>query len=192
MGESDLVRIGRDPTAFEAFYRRHFEAVTRFVARRVDDPHTVADLTAESFLAAIGSVRTYRADRGSEVAWLFGVARHVVQAENRRAARERRAAHRSAGRRQLDDDDMARMEERIDAESSARRVYATLAGLPEGERALIELMSVDGLSVTEAAAALGIRPVTARVRLHRARKALSIPIAPPTASVAVAQPIEVR
>jgi RNA polymerase sigma-70 factor (ECF subfamily) len=33
-------------------------------------------------------------------------------------------------------------------------------------------MSVDGLTLAEAAAALNIRQVTARVRLHRARKAL--------------------
>ena len=36
----------------------------------------------------------------------------------------------------------------------------------------MELIAVDQLTVTEAAAALGIRQVTARVRLHRARKAL--------------------
>ncbi|MCW2918418.1 MAG: hypothetical protein JWN52_6486 [Actinomycetia bacterium] len=37
---------------------------------------------------------------------------------------------------------------------------------------MLKLIAVDGLSVIEAAAALGIRPVTARVRLHRARKVL--------------------
>lgn len=30
--------IGRDPDAFEAFYRRHVREVERFVARRVNDP----------------------------------------------------------------------------------------------------------------------------------------------------------
>jgi RNA polymerase sigma-70 factor (ECF subfamily) len=47
-----------------------------------------------------------------------------------------------------------------------------LQALPDGERAVLELVSVDGFTVAEAAAALGIRPVTARVRLHRARRAL--------------------
>lgn len=173
MAELGLRHIGRDPDAFEAFYREHFEAVTRFMARRVDDPHTVADLTAETFLAVVDSVHTYRSDKGSEVAWLFGIARHVVQKERRRAARELHAAQRSAHRRVLDAEDVARMEERIDAESTARRAGAALAALPEGQRALLELMTVDGLSVPEAAAALGIGNVTARVRLHRARRALA-------------------
>ena len=38
----DVRRIGTDPTAFEAFYRMHVEAVERFVVRRVDDPHRAA------------------------------------------------------------------------------------------------------------------------------------------------------
>ena len=59
-----------------------------------------------------------------------------------------------------------------DAESPGRRALAALERLPEGERAVMELIAVDQLTVTEAAAALGIRQVTARVRLHRARKSL--------------------
>ncbi|MEV0197926.1 sigma-70 family RNA polymerase sigma factor [Nonomuraea sp. NPDC050691] len=75
-------------------------------------------------------------------------------------------------RRLLDSDDVARLEEQIDAESRARRAFEAMAGLPEGERAVLELVAIDQLTVTEAAQALGIRHGTARVRLHRARRAL--------------------
>jgi RNA polymerase sigma-70 factor (ECF subfamily) len=51
-------------------------------------------------------------------------------------------------------------------------MYAALAGLPEGERAVFELIALDDLTPSQAAAVLGIRPVTARVRLHRARTTL--------------------
>jgi RNA polymerase sigma-70 factor (ECF subfamily) len=64
------------------------------------------------------------------------------------------------------------MHDRIDAAARARELYAALAGLPEGERAVFELTALDGMSPGEAAAVLGIRPVTARVRLHRARATL--------------------
>ncbi|WP_067465760.1 RNA polymerase sigma factor [Actinomadura macra] len=178
-----LAGVGGDPAAFEEFYRRHIEEVSRFVARRVRDPHTAADLTAEVFLAVIDSAHTYRPARGSELGWLYGVARNVVAAEHRRAAREAKAVRRIAGRRLLDAGDLARLEERIDAESAGRRTYEALAELPEGVRAVLELIMVDGLTITEAAAALGIRPVTARVRLHRARTAVraalpTLPAAP--------------
>ncbi len=107
MDPDELPRIAHDPEALESFYREHVEAVGRFVARRVDDPHTAADLTAEVFLAAIASAPGYRPDRGAPVAWLFGVARNVVSAEHRRASRERAANARIQGRRLLDDDDIA-------------------------------------------------------------------------------------
>jgi RNA polymerase sigma-70 factor (ECF subfamily) len=76
------------------------------------------------------------------------------------------------GSRLLDGDDVARIQERIDAAAQGRTLYAALARLPEGERAVLELVALDELSVAGAAAALGIRPVAARVRLHRARAAL--------------------
>lgn len=162
----------RDPALFAEFYRRHIDAVLRFVARRVDDPHTAADLTAEIFLAVIDSADRYRPGLGSETAWLYGIARNIVAAEHRRTAKERQLNHRIVGRRLLEPDDIARLEERLDAEREGRRALAALSGLPDGERALLELIVVDQLTVSEAAAALGIAQGTARVRLHRARRAL--------------------
>jgi len=191
MRPDELPRIGHDPGAFEAFYREHVEAVQRFVVRRVDEPLLAADLTAEVFLAAIAAAPAYRPDRGAPGAWLLGIARNLVAAEHRRAGRERRANARVEGRRLLEADDIARMQERIDAESRARELYAALDGLPEAERAVFELHALDGLSPSEAAAVLDIRPVTARVRLHRARTALRSRLAEPDAP-AITRPMEAR
>ncbi len=176
----DLTDMGRDPDLFEAFYREHVEAVQRFVARRVADPHLVADLTAEVFLAVIRSAHTYRAERGSVVGWLYGVAHNVVSAERRRRAREHRAHERVAGRRELTGEDVARIEDRIDAEAHARALGAAMDRLSGGERAVLELVVLDGLTVKDAAHALGVAPVTARVRLHRAKRALREHLAPAT------------
>jgi RNA polymerase sigma factor (sigma-70 family) len=172
MRPDELPRIAHDPAIFEAFYRAHVEDVQRFVVRRVADPHLAADLTAEVFLAAIDAAPSYQPDRGAPVAWLFGIARNVVSAEHRRAGRERRAQAEVDGRRLLEPDDVARMQDRIDAATRAREIHAALAQLPEGERAVFELIALDDLTPAEAAAVLGIRAVTARVRLHRARSAL--------------------
>jgi RNA polymerase sigma-70 factor, ECF subfamily len=169
-----LAAIADDPDVLEAFYRRHVSAVSAFIARRVDDPYLVADLTAEIFIAAIGSARTYHPGRGTERGWLYGIARNVLSSDRRRAAREHDAAGRFAGRRLLDDDDIARLDERIDAEGAARRARAALAGLSVDERAVLELVAIDGLAVQDAAAVLGIQPGTARVRLHRARRAAKL------------------
>jgi RNA polymerase sigma-70 factor (ECF subfamily) len=164
-----IARISTDPDAFEVFYRTHVDSVQRFVARRVSDPHLAADLVADIFLAAIDGASGYRTDRGSPGGWLFGVARNVIAAEFRRQAKDRQAVRRVSGHRHLDSDSLARIEERIDAERETRRLYDALASLPRRDRALMELVGVDGLSVTEAAAVLGMKPGAARVRLHRSR-----------------------
>jgi RNA polymerase sigma-70 factor (ECF subfamily) len=176
--------IASDPAAFEAFYRRHVTSVTRFIARRVTDPHLVADLTAEVFYAVIGSARNYQPARGSELGWLYGIARNVLAGDRRREALRLRAEHRAAGRRLLHDDDIVRLEERIDAESAARELYNALSALPENERAILELVAVDGLPLKDAAAALGIKPGAARVRMHRARRAARVALSSPQAEPA--------
>jgi RNA polymerase sigma-70 factor (ECF subfamily) len=168
----DLRRIAHDPEALGAFYLRHVEDVQRFVARRVDEPQLAADLTADVFVAAIESAGSYRPSRGRPIAWLFGVARIVVADERRRGAREERAMRRVAGRELLEADDIARMHARIDAAARARSLCNALQGLPEAQRSLLELTAIDGLTVAEAARCTGMRAVSARVTLHRARLAM--------------------
>ncbi|GAA1585220.1 sigma-70 family RNA polymerase sigma factor [Kribbella sancticallisti] len=175
-----LLQIGRDSAAFETFYREHIERVQRFIARRVDDPYLAADLTAEVFVAAINSAHSYRPARGTPTGWLYGVAQNVVSAERRRQTRELRANQRFSGRRLLTPDDVSRMEDRIDAEAQARQLLRAMDDLPAGERAVLELVALDGISPHEAAQVLGIRASTARVRLHRARARLR-DAAPPLA-----------
>ncbi|SDW67212.1 RNA polymerase sigma-70 factor, ECF subfamily [Amycolatopsis xylanica] len=170
--------IGTDPEVFEAFYREHLDAVHRFVARRVADPGLAADLTADVFLAAIESAHTYQPGRGSPQGWLYGVARNVVSSERRRAARALTANRRIAGRRLLDGCEIARMEDRIEAATEVRRAYEAMECLSDGERAVLELAALDGLAVSDIAHALGISSVTARVRLHRARRRMRELLAP--------------
>jgi RNA polymerase sigma-70 factor (ECF subfamily) len=152
--------------------------VLGFVTRRVADPYTAADLTADVFVRALEAAASYRGE-GSAGAWLIGIARHVVAAEYRRAARDRAAVERVDGSRLLDADDIGRLEDRIDAERQARGLYERVRRLAPGEREVLELVVIDGLSVSDAAAAAGISRVAARVRLHRARCALREIVSPP-------------
>lgn len=169
----DLRQIARDPAVFRAYYKAHVSAVQNYLARRVPDAERVADLTADVFLAAISAAPSYRASKGTPLGWTYGIARNVLVTDLRRTERERRAVNRVAGRRLLSDDDIARLEERIDAQAALRQMMPAIDGLPEGERAVLEFVAIDGLTIREAAAALGITAVAARVRLHRARQHLN-------------------
>lgn len=172
VGPEQVRWIATDPEIFEAFYREHVEAIQGFVARRVGDRERAADLTAEIFLAAIGAARRYRPGRAAPKAWLHGIARTVVAADRRRLGRERARDERLRAATLLDEDDAAQIDARIEAASKLRRLYGAMDRLSEAERAVLELVALDELSLTEAAAAAGVRPVTARVRLHRARRKL--------------------
>ena len=176
MRASDPVAsIGRDPDAFEAFYRQHLEAVQQFVARRVSTPQDAADLTADVFLAAIEASDRYRGEAADPRAWLYGIARRVVAGHFRARSRAARAVSRVQGRALLDDDSIERIAARIDGQREARLLLEEIRALPEGQRAVVELVAVDGLSLAEAASALGISPGAARVRYHRARSRLGVP-----------------
>lgn len=172
VGPEQLRWIATDPEIFEAFYREHLDSVEGFIARRSGDRERAADLTAEVFLAAIGAAPRYRPSRGAPRAWLFGIARNVVAGDRRQAGRERARDERLRGSALLDEDDAARIEARIEAAAAQRRLYEAMDRLSEAERAILELVAIDDLSVAEAAAAAGVRPVAARVRLHRARRKL--------------------
>jgi len=178
--------IGCDPEAFEVFYREHVEAVQRFVARRVGTPETAADLTADVFLAAIQAAASYDPARGTARSWLFGIARHQIVDSFRAAAKDTRTQMALIGSELVHSDDLQRIHERLDAEAASRELYARLGSIPDPERAVLELVALDDLSLVEAAAALGISTVAARVRLHRARRRFAAQDAAPRPAGALA------
>src|SRR5580693_7259849 len=62
---------------FEQVYRGNVDVVMAYFARRCAEPQTVADLTSETFVRAIGAFGSFDPRRGSPRAWLFGIAGNV-------------------------------------------------------------------------------------------------------------------
>lgn len=155
---------------FERLYRANVGAVTAYFARRTTDPHTVADLTADTFVTVITSFGSFDPRKGTARSWVFGIARHVYAAHCEACDRQRHALRRLAGRRTLDQDQVTELLDRIDAERAGRDMLAGLCTLPANDRALIELVDIAGLRPKEAAAALGLSPGAARMRLLRTRR----------------------
>jgi RNA polymerase sigma factor (sigma-70 family) len=157
---------------FERLYRANVEAVTAYFARRSADPHVVADLTADTFVVVITSFGSFDPRKGTVRAWVFGIARHVYASYCQAYSQQQDKMQRLAGRRDLDADQVEELVDRIDAERAGRGLVSGLAALPERDRAVVELVDMAGLSPQEAAAALGLAPGTARMRLMRARARL--------------------
>jgi RNA polymerase sigma factor (sigma-70 family) len=154
---------------FERIYLRNVDVLTGYFARRCGDPHTVADLTSETFVQAIGGFASFDPRRGSDRAWLFGIAARVFARYCEWSAGGRDAAARLGGRRPLDVDEVDELAARIDAEREGAALVRRLERLPEVERSAIELVDLAGLTPKEAARAVGVSGVAFRKRLSRAR-----------------------
>ena len=76
----------RSAEGFAALYRHFERPVLAFFLRCTGRPELAADLTAETFAAALESVARYDADRGRCDQWLFGIARNVLGKSQRRGA----------------------------------------------------------------------------------------------------------
>ncbi|HTX00085.1 MAG TPA: sigma-70 family RNA polymerase sigma factor [Acidimicrobiales bacterium] len=154
---------------FEQVYRRNVEVLVGYFARRCGDPQTVADLTSETFVRAVGGFAGFDPRRGSDRAWLFGIAAHVFAHHCEQSAARRDTVARLGSRRLLDWDEAEELAERIDAEREGATLLRRAGHLTALERAVIELVDVEGLTPKEAATALGISHVAVRKRLSRAR-----------------------
>jgi len=147
--------------AFEALYRRTFPRVYGYVATLLRDRSMAEDVTAQAFERAYRKRRSFRSSRGSEEAWIFGIARNAALDELRR--RKRRA------KLEAEPEDAGASTAADVLEQSLRResVRAALAKLPPGELELVALKFAGGLSNEEIARVVGISPSNAGTRLHR-------------------------
>jgi Sigma-70 region 2 len=73
--EELLVASVGDEEAFAAFYRRHARPLAGFFMRRTGDAELAADLTAETFAAALAARRRFDPAKGAAIGWLYGIAR---------------------------------------------------------------------------------------------------------------------
>jgi len=103
-------------------------------------------------------------------AWLFGTAAKVLQAGHRRRVAEGAAVAELA---QRPVDPAVATSEGTSAGAVVGVVAAAMDRLPPGDREVLRLVEWECLTPAELATALGVRPGTARVRLHRARRALA-------------------
>jgi len=147
---------------FDALYRAARDDVYAYVATLLRDRSAAEDVTAAAFERAYRKQRTYKAGRGSERAWLFGIARNAALDELRR---RRRTAALTADPADLE---AASPEEDADAALRRAAVRAALTRLEPRERELVALKFHAGLANAEIAAVLGVSVSNAGTQLHRA------------------------
>lgn len=152
-----------------ALFDSHQAELFRLALRMSADRDEARDLVQESFLRA---VRSRKMPSGPEAAraWLFRVLINLCRDRRRRQIVRRRAVETGAvGPAETPDDEHAAV-----ARQTVRRALQTL---PARQRAMVVLCELEGYSRAEVALALGVREVTVRWNLSRARKRLAAFIA---------------
>jgi RNA polymerase sigma factor (sigma-70 family) len=139
--------------SFDEFYRDHYDAISRYVARRLPT-HTHDEVVAATFVVAW---RKYDAVSNPSLPWLYRIASYEVAHERRRVSRHPEAADLN----DLELTDSHSVEEVID-------ISAAFSQLSDSDAEVLRLVHWEQLSRADAADVLGCSVGTLNVRRHRA------------------------
>jgi RNA polymerase sigma-70 factor (ECF subfamily) len=165
-GEVAVSGAGRPDERFEALYDAHRAALGAYCRRRVPGD-LVEDVLAEIFVVAWR--RFDQIPDGSELPWLYGVARKVVANQRRGGVRRMRLVVRVFAQQTNWNVD-------VGAESTVSEdvepILDALASLAPSDQEVLRLRAWEELSGAEIAVVLGITIAAADMRLSRARRRL--------------------
>ena len=172
---------GGDADALEALILRYQPRVFRFgmkMCRNVDD---AGDIVQETLLALARKVGEFRGD-ASVSTWLFAIARNACIRRRRRSkfapARVESLESLDAGQRDGIADPAIGPERTAFGHELEQRLAVAIDTLESGQREVLVLRDVEGLSAPEVADVLGINVDAVKSRLHRARMAVRARLAP--------------
>ena len=170
----DRIRAG-DQHALGELFDRYADDVHAFAFRRTASWAAAEDVVQATFLNTWR--RFQHRDPGpltgpTARGWLLIVAGNECRNLTRTARRFRAVVDRLPAPTH-DPDHAADVARRLDDERRMSTVCRALAKLPRHERETLELVVWSGLTMAEAASALGIAEGTVKARLHRARRRLT-------------------
>lgn len=153
--------------AVRHLHAAHAPALHAWARHRTADAREAEEIVQETLILAWRKQDQYDPARGSERAWLFGIARNVAVDRYRRQQRHLRAVPVAEA-----PEPEARSE--IDRAVEDSHIRDALQALSVAHRLVVVETYYRGRSVREAAAALGIPEGTVKSRLHHALRALRL------------------
>jgi len=168
--DRELVRLMQADNldAFEAFFARHRGLIQRTAYALTGDSQAAEEVLQDTFIRAYRHRASLRTDV-SPVPWLYRVALNLCYS---RLARRRLSLEPiSDATSELRDQALEPLE-LVEREELRRSIRRGVAALPEKHQLVIVLYYLQGLSLQETAATLGIALGTAKSRIHYALHAL--------------------
>jgi len=165
-----------DAEAFEEIHRRYRRFVYNVALRMTGNAADAEDLTQDSFVSVLRSVRAFRGE-AAFATWLYRLAVNQVRMHFRRKRARPVEATSDEGVRER-----ASVPARREGTPHAVERIAierAVGALPNGYRAAFILHDVEGFEHEEIGRMLGCNAVTSRSQLHRARAKLREMLAAP-------------
>jgi RNA polymerase sigma factor (sigma-70 family) len=163
----DGVRMSRSETErrrrFDALFASYSSDIVAYCGWRAGSASDAQDAVADVFLTAWRRLEHVPEGDAARV-WLYATARRVIS--NQRRSNRRRVALQERLAREA----AFASPERAPADRETTLVRAALRRLGSRDREVLLLAEWEGLSAAQIAAVLGCLTVTARGRLHRARR----------------------
>jgi RNA polymerase sigma-70 factor (ECF subfamily) len=163
-----LVAARTDPGAFGVFYDRHATGLVRHFRRRGLGADLALDLAAETFAVALESLDRYVPGPEPAVAWLYGIAHHVLSHSARRGRIDDEARRRlGVPRLTVTDEGLARIDELTSVADGYDALARALDELPDEHRRAVLARVVDEHDYAEIARSLECSEQLARQRVSR-------------------------
>ncbi|WP_127784068.1 sigma-70 family RNA polymerase sigma factor [Rhodococcus sp. X156] len=167
----ELVRAAQagDTDAFGQLYDRYVDIVFRYVLFRVNDRTLAEDLTSETFLRALRRIASITYQGKDVGAWFVTIARNIVL-DYMKSSRHRLEFSTAEI---LDSDSADDPEDEVITASIVAELLDCVRQLGDDQRECIVLRFLQGMSVSETAAAMGRNEGAVKALQHRAVRRLA-------------------
>jgi RNA polymerase sigma-70 factor (ECF subfamily) len=168
--DAELLRAhaAGDPDAFEELVRRHRDRMWAVALRTTRDREEAADGLQDALISAYRAAGSFRGE-SAVTTWLHRI---VVNACLDRM--RRRQARATVALPEQGPNEPADARDRVAERDTRMAVEAALSQLPVEQRAAIVLVDVEGYSVADTAAMLGVAEGTVKSRCARGRARLAV------------------
>ncbi|MGB1013431.1 MAG: RNA polymerase sigma factor [Nannocystaceae bacterium] len=180
-----------DRRAFDRLYSTLSPRLRGFLMKIIRDEPTVEDLIQLTMLKAHLARNRFELQGGNPdgavQAWYFAIARNVAMDHLRKQYRKDKRLRKTSGTEAQDPvaalvDEAPTIEDLGISHEAEQHIISevqhAISKLPPGQREVVELHKLRGMSMSDIAARLEIREGAVRVRAHRAYKALARMLSP--------------
>jgi RNA polymerase sigma factor (sigma-70 family) len=155
---------------YRLLFERYWRPVRAYALRRAPDSATADDVVSEVFLTAWRRIDDI--PEGSELPWLYGVARNVLSNTRRGQIRRERLVARLQSDRVAQGGVQTSLVPVVE-DDGVDRLWEALGQLSEDDSEILTLATWEQLPHSEIAVALGCSVNAVAIRLHRARGKLA-------------------